>query len=95
MRKVVFLQNEGNVVGGVWFVNKTIGEELIRNDYEVHIISIRNGLNPVELSYDEKLHVEIINDSKFWGYILGKDIKKSIRQLKFIKAIKQFILRSN
>ncbi len=93
MRKVVFLQNEGNVVGGVWFVNKTIGEELIRNDYEVHIISIRNGLNPVELSYDEKLHVEIINDSKFWGYILGKDIKKSIRQLKFIKAIKQFILR--
>ena len=28
MKKVLFLQNEGNNYGGVWQVNKLVGEEL-------------------------------------------------------------------
>ena len=57
MKKVVFLQNEGNVLGGVWFVNKTIGEELLKNNYDVSIISIRNGINKTKLNYDNKIYL--------------------------------------
>ena len=39
--KILFLQNKGNSYGGVWQVNKTVGEALIHDGYDVAIISIR------------------------------------------------------
>ena len=38
MKKILFLQNIGNSYGGVWFVNKIIDEELIKNNYDVEIL---------------------------------------------------------
>ena len=43
MKKVLFLQNKGNNYGGVWQVNKLVGEELQKNNYVVSIVSIRNS----------------------------------------------------
>jgi len=49
MKKVMFVQNEGNVVGGVWYVNKTIAQQLLKHGYEVQIISLREGRQEVNL----------------------------------------------
>ena len=49
MKKVLFVQIKGKSKAGVWFVNKTIGEELIKNGYEVEILSIRNNKNDIFL----------------------------------------------
>ena len=93
MKKVVFLQNEGNVLGGVWFVNKTIGEELLKNNYDVSIISIRNGINKTKLNYDNKINFRIINNKIPWSVTKGTEIKESLNKHNFIKAVKLFFKR--
>ena len=87
MKKVLFLQNIGNSYGGVWFVNKTIGEELINNDYDVEILSIRDS-HKKELEHDEKLKVSIVNKNDLWEITHFEDIKKEFIKFKIIKSIK-------
>ena len=93
MKKVMFLQNEGNVIGGVWYVNKTIGEQLINKGYDVSIVSIRNNLEKVNLIFDEKLKIGVINDRLPWDIMLKKDIiipLKNVRFITFLKNLKNY-----
>ena len=41
MKKILFLQIKGNSLGGVWFVNKSLGEEFIRRGYHAEVLAIR------------------------------------------------------
>ena len=88
MKKVLFLQNVGNSYGGVWFVNKTIAEELIKNNYYVEILSIRDSHNNITLDHDKKLKVSIVNNNNLWEITHFEDIKKELKRFKIIKSIK-------
>ena len=74
MKKVLFLQNEGNNYGGVWQVNKLVGEELQKNNFEVSIVSIRNSKNNVNIDNTTKLNVFIITENDVWGTYQGRKI---------------------
>ena len=88
MKKVLFLQNIGNSYGGVWFVNKTISEELIKYDYDVEILSIRDSHDNVTLDHDKNLKVSIVNSKDSWEITHFEDIKKELKEFKIMKAIK-------
>lgn len=88
MKKVLFLQNIGNSYGGVWFVNKTISEELIKYDYDVEILSIRDSHDNVTLDHDKNLKVSIVNSKDSWEITHFEDIKKELKEIKILKAIK-------
>lgn len=93
MKKLLIIQNEGKALGGVWFVNKAISEKLIKMNYQVEIISIRNAVNPTELIIDPKVKLITINNKVPWGTLRKRDIFHHIKQFSFIKAIKTVFLR--
>lgn len=88
MKKVLILQNVGNSYGGVWFVNKTIAEELIKNKYNVEILSIRDSHTSAHLEHDKNLNVSIVNKHESWEITRFQDIKLNLRKFNFIQAIK-------
>ena len=68
MKKVLFLQIKGKSKAGVWFVNKTIAEELIKNGYEVVILSIRDNPGDIVLEHDPRLILHTINKRDLWNF---------------------------
>ena len=86
--KILFLQNEGNVYGGVWFVNKTLGEGFINKGYDVFITSIRNAFLNIEKDYNNKLNVNIINESLKWEMVHLSDIENELKNKKIKKSFK-------
>ena len=84
MKKVLFIQIKGKSKAGVWFVNKTIGEELIKNGYDVEILSIRNNQDDTVLEYDSRLKIHTINENDLWEISRKKDIRS-------LKTLKKYI----
>ena len=82
--KILFLQNKGNSYGGVWQVNKMVGEALIRDGYDVSIISIRENHGDYIPEYNQKMHVETLNKVDDWEtYSFSEIIKTlSLKKLK-------------
>lgn len=76
MKKVLILQLLGNSYGGIWQVNKCVGEELIKNNYDVTILNLRNNKTNVYSKYDEKLKVDTINKVDDWDYPLKSHLLK-------------------
>ena len=93
MKKVLILQNNGKSYGGVWQVNKLIGEELIKNNYQVSIVSIRNNQNNLIIEHDERLKLYTINEKDDWGTYKGSQIIGEIKKLHFFNAIKMVVAR--
>lgn len=91
MKKVLFLQIKGKSYGGVWHVNKLVGEELIKNNYEVHIVSIRDNQTDIVLEHDPKLIVKTINEKDLWETISLNEILKEAKKLHFLNATKMFL----
>lgn len=87
-KKVLFLQIKGNSFGGVWNVNRLVGEELIKKNYEVHVVSIRNNQIDINLEYDPKMIVKTINEKDKWESYLLNDVLSMIKKIHYIKAIK-------
>lgn len=85
MKKVLFLQIKGKSKAGVWFVNKTIGEELIKKGYDVTILAIRNNRGDIKLEHDPKLNLHTINPVDLWEISRKKDIKSVKTFVKYIK----------
>ena len=94
-KKILFLQIKGNSCGGVWFVNKTIGEELIKRNYDVEILSIRDTHDKINLEYDKRLKVNIINKVDDWEIVHFTDIKDTLKKHKFIHSIKLLFKKIN
>ena len=55
MKKVLFLQMFGKSFGGVWQVIKLVGENLVLNDYDVSVISLRENKNNLIIEADERI----------------------------------------
>lgn len=89
MKKVLFLQNIGKSYGGVWQVNKMVGEELIKRGYSVSIVSIRNNQNDIKLEYDSKMNVFTINENDSWETYSGTEIKNDLKNNNYKLAIKK------
>ena len=93
MKKILFLQIKGKSYAGVWNVNKLVGEELIKKGYTVHIVSIRNNQNDIELKYDPRLIVKTINEKDIWETYHIEDIIKEIKKVHLFKVFKMVIER--
>lgn len=88
MKKVLFLQIKGKSFGGVWNVNKLVGESLLEKGYLVHIVSIRNNQNNLVLEYNPKLVVKTINEKDIWESYHLKDIIRELKSLNLLKVVK-------
>lgn len=91
--KIVFLQNKGGNYGGVWQVNRMVGEALINKGYEVSIVSLREDHFGLTLEHDPRLNVITINKKDIWHTYYGSDFKESLRKLKLITLTKQICHR--
>ena len=87
--KIVFIQNKGGNYGGVWQVNKMVGETLINKGYEVSIVSIRDDHFGLNLEHDPRLNVVTINKKDIWHTYYGSDFKDSLKKFKLITLFKQ------
>ena len=90
MKKILFLQLLGNSYGGIWQVNKLIGEKLIKKDYDVRILSLRNIKGDSVCNHDKSLKVDVINDIEEWNYPLKSQVVKfDISILEYFKRMKK------
>lgn len=91
MKKIIFLQIKGKSFGGIWLVNKTLGEAFIKKGYEVQVCSIRDNHpgNFEETSF--KQHT--INTVDEWPFIHRRDVLKSLSGgfREFLKTFKQYL----
>ena len=94
MKKILFLQLKGKSFGGVWQVNRTIGEELINKGYDVSVISLRENHEDIKVEHDPRMNVFTINKKDIWeNTYTGTEIKEQIKKYHFIKAIKMVLAR--
>lgn len=94
MKKVLFIQLVGKTYGGVWQVNKIVGEELIKLGYDVSIVSLRENRNNIEVNCDPKLKLYTINKDDIWeDTYMGQEIINDIKKLKIFSFFKKSIVR--
>ena len=87
--KILFLQNKGRTYGGVWQVNKTVGEALIKDGYDVTVISIRENKGSYEPNYDKRMHVETLNKNDLWETYSWREIISELKKLRILLCIKK------
>ena len=75
--KILFLQNKGKSYGGVWQVNKMVGEALVRDGYDVCILSIRENHGDFEPTHDKRMKVITLNPIDEWETYSYSEIIKS------------------
>lgn len=89
MKKILFLQIKGNALGGIWFVNKTLGEEFIKRGYHAEVLAIRDNHPGIEIK-DTPLKVTTVNKNDLWKIIHKRDVLNSLKSGKFFKTLKQY-----
>ena len=93
--KVVFIQNKGKSFGGVWQVNKTVGEALIKEGVDVTILSIMENKTDYEPEYDKRLHVETLDKDNIWETYSWSEVISDLKRLNLSSAIKKINNRLN
>ena len=93
MKKVLMLQNKGKSYGGVWQVNRLVGEELIKNGYDVSVVSIRDNHEDIVVEHDPRLKVLTINEKDWWSTYRGIDILEELKQMHVFKSVKMILSR--
>ena len=88
LRKILFLQIKGNSLGGVWFVNKALGEEFLKRGYHVEVLAIRNNHPGIEIN-DTPLKINVINKEDLWEIVHRRDVLKAVFK-NFFKTLKQY-----
>lgn len=89
MKKVLILQLLGKSYGGIWQVNRLVGEELIKNNFDVTILSLRDNKTDVCLEHDNNLIVDTVNKIDDWDYPLKSDVLKfKISIFNYLKKLK-------
>lgn len=89
MKKILFLQNKGNSLGGVWYVNKTLGEELKKRGYDVTILSIRNDKSDIKID-DTSIELKVVNNNDLWEIVHRRDVLNKFMKRGFFKILKQY-----
>ena len=85
MKKILFLQIKGNSLGGIWFVNKTLGEEFLRRGYEVHVLALRNNHPGIDIK-DTPLNIKVINKIDKWEITHRRDVLNNLN----LKTLKKY-----
>jgi len=94
MKKILFIQLKGNSFGGIWQVIKTISSALIDKGYTVHIVSLRENKNNIELEYDKRIKLYTINKKDIWEHNYTKnEIKNDFKKFKYFNMIKKIIVK--
>ena len=88
LKKILFLQIKGNSLGGVWFVNKALGEEFLKRGYHVEVLAIRNNHPGIEIN-DTPLKINVINKEDLWEIVHRRDVLKAVFK-NFFKTLKQY-----
>ena len=91
MKKIMFLQIKGKSFGGIWLVNKTLGEAFTKKGYDVQVCSIRDN-HPG--NFDETSFKQYtINTIDEWPFIHRRDVLASLSSGlgKFLKTLKQYL----
>lgn len=89
MKKVLFFQIKGNSLGGVWTVNKTLGEEFIKRGYEVKILGIRNNHPGLNIN-DTPLEITTLNEKDVWEIVHKRDVLQKVFKKGFFKTLRQY-----
>ena len=79
MKKLLILQIEDKALGGVWYVNKTLSEELLKHKYDVRIVSIRERHDGPKLDINPKVTMTTINPVDNWQIVHRHDIIDAIK----------------
>ncbi len=87
--KIVFIQNKGKSFGGVWQVNKTVGEALIKNGYDVTVLSIRENKTGYEPEFDPRMHVKTLNTIDNWETYAWSEVVSDLKKFKVSSAIRK------
>lgn len=88
MKKVLIYQSVGNCNGGVWFVYESLATSLVKKGYDVCILSFRENKGPIVINTNQIFKMHTINKNNIWEITRFTDIKKSIKQVNIIKAIR-------
>ena len=89
MSKVLFLQIKGNSLGGVWFVDETLGNEFLKRGYDVEVLALRNNHPGVDLN--TKININVINEKDNWEITHKRDVIKAIKSFKFFRTMCSYI----
>ena len=91
MKKILILQLLGKSFGGVWQVNRTIGEKFIKLGYDVTVVFLRDNKTDLVVEHDPKLKLCTINEIDDWNEIPRKiDILKGkVTLSKYLKEKKK------
>lgn len=93
--KVVFIQNKGKSFGGVWQVNKTVGEALIKEGVDVTILSIMENHTDYEPEYDSRMHVVTLDKENTWETYSWSEVISDLKRFKITSSIKKAKNRLN
>lgn len=90
MKKILFLQIKGNALGGIWSVNKALGEEFIRKGYHAEILAIRNNHPGIEIK-DTPLKITTINKNDLWKIPHRRDVLNALYEKNFFDILKKYL----
>lgn len=91
--RIVFLQNKGKSYGGIWQVYNMVGNALIQNGFDVHIVSIRENKTNYIPKYNPKMKVITLNSKDLWETYTWKEILKDLEKLHFVNFFKKLLNR--
>lgn len=91
MKKILFLQLESDAYGGVWFVNKTLGEKFADLGYDVKLIGIRKRNSDVDLG-TTSIKIETVNCVDKWVITHRRDVLNSLKEIKFFRTLYKYII---
>lgn len=80
MKKIMFIQNEAHVLGGIYQVNKTLGLAFQDLGYDVQIVSIRN--KDFEVYEENSFKQIIINKKEKWNFTYRRDVLNALKNRK-------------
>ena len=83
--KILILQNKGKSYGGVWQVNKMVGEALIKDGYDVVVLSIRENHTDYIPEHDKKMKLITLNTVDDWETYSWSEIIKTFPKKTFSK----------
>lgn len=89
MKKILFLQIKGNSLGGIWFVNKALGESFIKRGYNVKVIGIRNNHPGLDIK-DTPIDITTINPNDLWEITHKRDVLNKFGKKGFFKTLKKY-----
>lgn len=94
MKKILFLQIKGNSLGGIWFVNKALGESFIKRGYNVKVVGIRNNHPGLDIK-DTPIDITTINPNDLWEITHKRDVLNKFGKKGFFKTLKKYFYDQN